>query len=763
MKFLPAMLERAMAAVPLTIADGDDPDFPLIYVSPSFCTLTGYSPDEVLGRNCRLLEHPQSDLSVRTRLRDCLKRRVPFRGLLRNVRKDGREFWNEVIVTHVIDDDGRNLVVGVQHDATAQVASEAALMAMHRQAIAVLDEGIVVQDHDSSIVSANAAACAILGLSEAQMQGRDSLDPRWRTVCEDGQPRLGPQHPSVQVLRDGQARHGEIMGIHRPDGSLAWLSINSAPVPSPQGGLRATVTSFTDITAQRQRERALVEFGAFQQALLNAADYAIISTDAHGVIRVFNATAERWLDWTAAEMIGLQTPAVIHVVAEVVVRAADLTRELGRPVAPGFDAFVALARERAVPDEREWTYVRRNGSTFPVLLSVTAVRDQDGELIAYLGVAADITRRKRMEAERERARAEAEAAARHKAEFVATISHEIRTPLNGIIGMTSLVMDTDLDEHQREQLATIRACSDDLLALVNDVLDFSKADGGQMQLENIAFDPLEVAEAALLRVAGQAQDKGLDLALEAPASLPRLVGDPLRLKQMLLNLLGNAVKFTEVGQIVLRLALGQAGNRAQLTCSVIDTGPGIPLAAQQRLFEPFTQVDASTTRRHGGTGLGLAIVRRLAQAMAGEVTVVSGRGEGAAFTITVSLPKAGAAEVVAPTRRSGRVLVLSAQAATRVGVERMLESWGWQVEGLADPIEVVARLAEDPVDLLILDGRCGEPGAAAIIAMARHEAAWVTVPVIVLSTLADGQAWGLGITRVPLPVRRDALRAAVGG
>ncbi len=352
------------------------------------------------------------------------------------------------------------------------------------------------------------------------------------------------------------------------------------------------------------------------------------------------------------------------------------------------------------------------------------------------------------QAEELRAQGEAlERASRFKSDFLATMSHEIRTPLNAITGLTHLTLLTDLDDRQREYVHKVRHAGDALLGLVNDILDYSKIEAGKFDLDYAPFDLTAVLDRLAAIISVRAQEKGLEILFDVGAEVPRfLIGDPLRLGQILINLVSNAVKFTERGEIVVRVrAEPIAGDQLRLRVSVSDTGIGMSDEVRARLFSSFEQGDRSTTRRYGGTGLGLAITKRLVELMGGEITVESARGVGSTFTFDIlttrdDTPTASAASQLSPDLRNKRVLIADDSPAAREYLDTTLRAFGLSTTLVENGRDAVSRAVAEPYDAVLLDWRMPEQDGVSAAREISGTLASTAPPLILLTAFGREEA-----------------------
>ncbi len=485
-----------------------------------------------------------------------------------------------------------------------------------------------------------------------------------------------------------------------------------------------------------------------QSVLDSATEVAIVALDLDGIIQLFSKGAELMLQYSAAEVVGKCTPSLFHGLEDQKRRAALLSENAGRTV--DLDEIYAASLLPVEPYTREGIYVRRDGTVLSVNLAVAPMLDTLGRRVGTLGVASDITARKAIEhelqlnneklAEQTRRAQEANSA---KSDFLATMSHEIRTPMNAIVGLADILWETKLDPEQMECVELFRRAGSNLLLLINDILDLSKIEAGHLELEQVDFNLEEVVDQAIELTAVKARGKGLHLFCRLSPGVPGiLVGDPSRLRQILINLLGNAVKFTDSGEIVLTVQNSEAGESGEIEFAVSDTGVGIPPEKLESIFEDFTQADSSITRKYGGTGLGLGISRRLVERMGGLLTATSKVGQGSRFRFNARFGIGMQSEPQTSLDMHGldgrRVLVVDDNATNRFILRETLQAWGLESHEFSRPQDALASLAdagEQPYSLALVDSCM--PGMDGFETAKRIRSVAPNVPVVMLTSDAQ--------------------------
>lgn len=489
----------------------------------------------------------------------------------------------------------------------------------------------------------------------------------------------------------------------RKDGEWRWVHVR-AVATYQRDGIQYADGLLSDITERKLAEEARREK---EELLRNAFDLAatgMVLTEIDGRFKRVNRAFCEIVGYSPSELVGSGF--------------TDITVEEDQSIS-------AEARQKLLAGETttvqiEKRYRHKSGKLVYCDMSISIVRDSQGRPLYFIAHIADIGRKKEAQLQLQHAKDAAESANRAKGEFLANMSHEIRTPMNGIVGMTELALDMAVNSEQREYLEAVKASATALLTVINDVLDFSKIEAGKLELDFITLDPRTVLRNSTETLAFQARRKGLLFSCRIHDEVPELiVADPTRLSQVCINLLGNALKFTERGEIALEVTCdGQRENCAMLHFVVADTGIGIPEHKQKHIFGAFTQVDSSTTRRFGGTGLGLTISTRLVELMGGRLWVESAEGKGSRFHFTarVGLPEEEAHAIDAAKTKyrtcpdavpafahAASILLAEDNRINQIVVTRMLERWGYRVAVAQDGRQALAALDREPFDLVLMD------------------------------------------------------------
>ncbi|MGH2840879.1 MAG: PAS domain S-box protein, partial [Solirubrobacteraceae bacterium] len=691
---------------------GVGPDGAIVLVNAQVEAVFGYTRAELLGQRIEVLI-PERFHGVHVGHRggffaDPGTRPMGAGLTLFARRKDGSEFPAEISLSSIETADG-TLATAAVRDITERERMQAELRRSSRY-FELSRDLVCTASLDGYFQQLNAAWTDTLGWSEEELRALPYIEfvhPDDRENTERETARLARGHLTVSFVNRYQTRGG----------GWRWLEWNSTVAP----GEELIYASARDITERALAEAALATSERQTRQILETAHDAFVSMNAGGLICEWNSQAEATFGWAAEDVIGRPLADTI-----IPARQRDAHRQ-------GIERFLATGEAKVLGQLTELTALHRDGREFPVEITISPLKTDDGYLFnAFLR---DITERTRTQEQLALAHQQAVQASRMKSDFVANMSHEIRTPLNGIIGLTGLLLGTDLDEEQRDYAESVQASGDALMAVISDILDFSKIEAGKLELDDHPFELHEVVDGVSSMLAMEAHEKGLDLMVWVDDDVPDEVrGDGARIRQVLANLATNAVKFTHDGEVVMRITLERADNgegdgMVVVRFAVEDTGIGIAPAAAGHIFDSFSQADTSTTREYGGTGLGLAISKQLVDLMGGRIGLESTPGSGSTFWFTVPVAVvASDGEPLHPRRTNFaeiRVLVVDDNATSRTILEHKLVSWGMSCDSAAGHDEALGMLRAAaavgrPFGLALLDfnmrGKSGLELARAILA-----------------------------------------------
>ena len=726
------------------------PDGYFTSVNPAVVHILGWSQQEFLTRPFMDMVHPDDRASTEREVAGLAAGKVTFSFTNRYEAKDGSYRWLDWNAVVPPDED---VIYASARDVTDRKRAEEALAASEsttRQIIETAHDGFVAIDAAGMIVDWNPRAEAIFGWTRAEALGRELaatiVPPEFRDAHRSGLQRFAAGGEKKLL-----GRLVELSALHR-DGRRFPVELTITSMTTKDGySFNAFVR---DISKRRTAEDELQRSRRLLADLLESAPDAVVIADEHGKITLVNEQTESVFGYPRGELVGASIELLLpHSPSE-----PDPEDGLGTPMRP-----VVVGAESIG--------VRSDGSLFPVAVSMSAIQTREGRLVTAF--VRDITARKRIASELTAAHERAVEGSRMKSEFVANMSHEIRTPLNGIIGMTGLLLDTELDGEQREYTEAVGASGEALMAVIEEILDFSKIEAGQLELDSRAFQLRELFEDAAAIIAGSADEKGLELMTWVDDGLPDVVcGDAPRLRQVVLNLLANAVKFTSAGEVLMHVSgLQTDDEQVSLRVEVSDTGIGIDPRSQARIFESFSQADSSTTRRYGGTGLGLAISKRIVGLMGGEIGVTSMPREGSTFWFTVALgvSRAGGLAPAPAPLAAVRALVVDDNPTNRMILTGQLASLGMACEAEPDGDGALARLgraaaAGKGYDLVVLDARMPHMNGLELAGAIRADPALRALRLLMLTSQGDGRAAAAsaGIDGFVIkPVREARLRREI--
>jgi PAS domain S-box-containing protein len=809
--------ERAISSTNngVVITDAQHPDYPIIYVNPAFEKITGYTYGEVMGYNCRILQCQETEQPGLDELRAAIKEGRSCTIVIRNYRKDGTLFWNELSISPIYDDNGKlTHFIGIQNDITKRQEAEAAIKEKEERwqlALQGNNDGIWDWNIKTNEVFFSAHWKEMLGYEEHEIA--NNLDEWSKRVHPDDLDWVR------QIIKDHLTKKTPFyISEHRvqcKDGSYKWILDRGQALWDEQGNAVRMVGSHTDITERVQVKQAL-EQQLQRTLLLKKITEKIRQT--LDIKEIFATSAIEigkalQVDRSLIHSYISEPTSYIPLVAEYVVPGFSSMLGTEIPIETNPHAAQLISQDQAIATNNVYSEPLLQTLTSLCeaiqLKSMLAIRiSHQGEpkgviclhqcshfrqwtpeeielleaVAAQFGIgltqAALLEQETRQREELtfknfalEQAKRAAEAANKAKSEFLAMMSHEIRTPMNAVIGMTGVLLDTNLTSQQQDFVETIRSSGEALLSIINDILDFSKIESGKLELEKQSFDLRNCIEQVLDILAPKAEEKNIELAYLINSQVPaQIISDVTRVRQILINLLGNAIKFTKTGEVILSVHAkpieGSIPTAYEILFAIKDTGIGIAPDKMERLFQPFSQADASTTRQYGGTGLGLVISKRLSEMMGGSLWVES-QGciggepnprwqneplisslqtfQGSVFYFTVTVP---VDHLFPPEELSSysvqlagkRLLIVDDNPAHRKILQLTAESWQMETYSAATAQEALEQLHLGTYfDIAILDVRMPEMDGITLAQEIRKKSHCQNIPLLILTSLTKAE------------------------
>ena len=613
------------------------------YANNAFVEFFGYTKEEIINKTS--LDLNIIDPSARERIFGKLKKQGVVKDTRILVRKKNGDLSWALSITQILKGEGAKFVITIFYDITIQEKKRLLSLNTNRFLESVLENipnMVFVKDaKDLRFVLFNKAGEELLGYSQLDLIGKSDYD-------------FFPKEQADHFIdKDRKALSNKVI-IDVPEEFIETqkgkriLHTKKITITDDNNNPIYLLGISEDITEKKAEEKKLIEqrdqitqLLEFQNIILNGTDYAIVTTRASdGIITSFNKGAENMFGYKVEEVVGIMNPSILFDKTELQIRAEELSHELQIKIEPG-DVLRVKTRMTNTVDIHEWNCIHKDGSIISVELSMSALKDSENKVVAYLGVSKNITESKKIRNSVLKAKEAAEQANLLKDTFLANMSHEIRTPMNAIIGYTDLLLKKTLPTDEHEYVEIIKNSSENLLRIVNDILDYSKIESGIIIFESYPISIKDIFTSLNSMLLNKANDNNIHLSFNYEVSLPDVVlGDQTRITQILLNLINNAIKFTKKGGVeVVAKILKEEKDSYLFEFLIKDTGIGIPEDELQHIFERFRQAKSNTTRNYGGTGLGLSIAKQLVELQGGEIMVRSRVGFGSEFIVTLPFKK----------------------------------------------------------------------------------------------------------------------------
>jgi PAS domain S-box-containing protein len=702
------------------------PDQKIQSCNPAFEKLFGYREEDVLDQDLDPLVAKGEYFQDAAEISRKVQAGMPIQTSGKRTTKDGSALDMDIFGVPVIIDDIQVGILGQYLDVTDKKRAEAALESqLHflQTIIDVIPFPVLYKDTNLRYLGCNAAFEELVGKPKVEIivkRDHDILPKETADIFTK---------LDLDLLEVGGIQISEER-VSYLDGTIHDVLLHKATFNDIDGNLAGLISARVDITDLKQKERALLESEERFRSIFEFSPEGVIISNTTGIILHWNPGAQAIFGYAGSEIIGQNIEIVMP----------KSTRDASHD---GLKQLDLSETSQLSGTTIEVAGLHKSGKVLPLELSFSTWKiDQDA---FFSVIVRDITDRKKTEDALREAKASAEELARLKAEFLANMSHEIRTPLNAIMGMTGLLLETPMTAEQRDYSETIRNSSDGLLEIINTILDFSKIEAGKLVLEKHPFNLRGCVESALDLVATDAARKGLNVAYRIEESTPnKLIGDDTRIRQILVNLLANAVKFTNAGEVVLSVyAIQTSGQNFDVHFSVRDTGIGIPAERKEMLFQSFSQLDASTTRKYGGTGLGLSICKQLIDAMGGDIQVESEEGLGSVFSFWIPARALPETSNLVPTGKQPelqgkRILIVDGNATNIQILSNQTRSWGMEPSAYTSGVEALKAFQNGAIfDIVILDQDMPEMDGGTLVRELRTLSRSTPTPLVILSSLGS--------------------------